>query len=182
MNEEDRLACRLRKRDEAAAKGIYEIRGALPFRTQIIVTSEWDQEDAEVHTWLRSLTNEGTEAELQGILKVTPGLDVKNRKYADNVMNVFTRANEKLMRKSKEGNGMCEAINELFAEETAAERKRADEAEEELVYTMSELNYTRGKLTDTEGKLTDTESKLIDMESRLKEALAEIVRLKASTN
>ncbi|MBQ7564460.1 MAG: hypothetical protein IJT16_10785, partial [Lachnospiraceae bacterium] len=145
----------------------------------------------------------GTEAELQGILKVTPGLDVKNRKYADNVMNVFTRANEALMRKSKEGNGMCEAINELFAEETAAERKRADEAEEELVYTMSELNYTRGKLTDTEGKLTDTEgkltdteskltdteskltdteSKLIDMESRLKEALAEIVRLKASTN
>ncbi|MBQ8971337.1 MAG: hypothetical protein IJ073_08545 [Lachnospiraceae bacterium] len=84
---------------------------------------------------------------------------------------------------------MCEAINELFAEETAAERKRADEAEEELVYTMSELNYTRGKLTDTEGKLTDTESKLtdterklIDMESRLKEALAEIVRLKKSVN
>ena len=84
---------------------------------------------------------------------------------------------------------MSAVINELFAEETAAERKRADEAEEELVYTMSELNYTRGKLnaaenklTDTESKLTDTESKLIDMESRLKEALAEIVRLKASTN
>ncbi|MBQ7564361.1 MAG: hypothetical protein IJT16_10265 [Lachnospiraceae bacterium] len=84
---------------------------------------------------------------------------------------------------------MSAVINELFAEETAAERKRANEAEAELVYTMSELNYTKGKLndtesklTDTEGKLTNTESKLIDMERRLKEALAEIVRLKASVN
>ena len=153
---------------EAAAKGIYEIRGALPFRTQIIVTSEWDQEDSEVHTWLRSLTNEGTQEELQGILKATQSLDDRNRKYADNVVDVFAGANRDLVRKSKEEKRMSAVINELFAEETAAANRRADEAEAKLVYTMSELNYTKGKLNDTE--------------SRLKEALAEIGRLKESVN
>ena len=31
-------------------KGIYEIKGHLPFRTQIIVSREWDDEDAQIHT------------------------------------------------------------------------------------------------------------------------------------
>ena len=63
---------------------------------------------------------------------------------------------------------MCDAINRLFAEETAAEKKRADEAE--------------SKLSDTETKLKD-EKKRADMaEADLQRALAELAALKAASN
>ena len=151
------------------SKGIYEVGGSLPFKTQIIVTNEWDEERSEVHTWLRSLTNEGTDDELQGILRGTTVLNDKYKMHADSVMNVFARANIELLRERKESDDkMCEAINELFAEETAAYRKLAEEAK-----TREEEAKTRAEVAEAE--LTDTKNKL-------REALEEITRLKAAAN
>ena len=151
------------------SKGIYEVGGSLPFKTQIIVTNEWDEERSEVHTWLRSLTNEGTDDELQGILRGTTILNDKYKMHADSVMNVFARANIELLRERKESDDkMCEAINELFAEETAAYRKLAEEAK-----TREEEAKTRAEVAEAE--LTDTKNKL-------REALEEITRLKAAAN
>ena len=144
------------------SKGIYEVGSSLPFKTQIIVTNEWDEERSEVHTWLRSLTNEGTDAELKGILKGTTGLDDKYKMHADSVMNVFARANIELLREQKESDDkMCEAINELFAEETAAYKKQAEEANTRAEVAEAELTETRNKV---------------------QEALEEITRLKAAAN
>ena len=144
------------------SKGIYEISKGLPFKTQIIVTNEWNEEESEVHTWLRSLTNEGTDTELKGILNGTTRLNDKYKMHADSVMNVFARANKELLRDRKESDDkMCEAINELFAEETAAYKKQAEEANTRAEAAEAELNDTKNKL---------------------QEALEEISRLKAAAN
>ena len=144
------------------SKGIYEISKGLPFKTQIIVTNEWNEEESEVHTWLRSLTNEGTDTELKGILIGTTRLNDKYKMHADSVMNVFARANKELLRDRKESDDkMCEAINELFAEETAAYKKQAEEANTRAEAAEAELNDTKNKL---------------------QEALEEISRLKAAAN
>lgn len=144
------------------SKGIYEVSNGLPFKTQIIVTNEWNEEESEVHTWLRSLTNEGTDTELKGILNGTTRLNDKYKMHADSVMNVFARANKELLRDRKESDDkMCEAINELFAEETAAYKKQAEEANTRAEAAEAELNDTKNKL---------------------QEALEEISRLKAAAN
>ena len=158
------------------SKGIYEVGGSLPFKTQIIVTNEWDEEESEIHTWLRSLTNEGTDNELKGILRGTTVLNDKYKMHADSVMNVFARANIELLRERKESDDkMCEAINELFAEETAAYRKLAEEAK-----TRAEEAETRAEEAETRVEVAEAE--LNDTKNKLREALEEITRLKAVAN
>ena len=157
-----------------AKKGIYEIRGYLPFRTQIIVSREWDDEEAEIHTWLRSLTNESKGKELEGILSGTPKLSSRHKKLADGVINVFVEANNSYMNGIKEaGEKMSQAVNELFADWTQrekeradAEKKRADEAEH--------------KHAEAEIKRVKAEHERDDALQRLRAAEAEIARLRAA--
>ena len=161
-------------------KGIYEIKGHLPFRTQVIVSREWDDEEGKIHTWLRGLTNEGTRTELKGILDITPELSPKHKKYADSVMDVFADANEELIWKNKEESIMCEAINRIFAEETKKEKERADAAITELGETKAELGATKTELGETKNRLDKAMAKIDDMAGQLQDALAEIARLKAA--
>ncbi len=161
-------------------KGIYEINGHLPFRTQIIVSREWDDEEAEIHTWLRSLTNESKGKELNGILVSTPKLGYEHKQLADGVMNVFARANMELIREVKEEPTMCEAINELFAEETKKEKDRADAAIKRIGEVETELGETRTELGKTKTKLGEAMAKIDELADQLQDALAEIARLKAA--
>ena len=168
-------------------KGIYEIKGHLPFRTQVIVSREWDDEEAEIHIWLRSLTNESKGKELEGILNSTRKLNPKHKWFADGIMNVFARANVELIKEAKEESTMCEAINELFAEETRKEKERADaaikrvgEVETELGETRTELGETKTELGKTKIKLGEAMAKIDEMAEQLQDALAEIARLKAA--
>ena len=189
-------------------QGIYEINGHLPFRTQIIVSREWDDEDAQIHIWLRSLTNESKGKELDGILIRTPKLGYEHKRLVDSVMNVFTRANRELIQEAKGVPTMCEAINELFAEESKKEKERADaaiirakEAEEKTDAIQTELGETKAELGETKAKLGETKAelgvtktelgetknrldkamaKIDDMAAQLQDALAEIARLKAA--
>ena len=148
----------------------------MPFRTQIIVTNEWDEEGSEVHTWLRSLTNEGTNTELKGILNGTFVLDEKYKMHADSVMNVFARANIELVRAKKESEDkMCEAINELFAEETAAYKKQVEEANKRIEEVNKRTEEANKRAAIAEAELNDTKNKL-------QEALEELTRLKAANN
>ncbi len=89
---------------------------------------------------------------------------------------------------------MCEAINELFAEETKKEKERADaalkrakEAEEkthvietELGETKTELGETKAELGKTKIKLGEAIAKIDEMAEQLRDALAEIASLKAA--
>ena len=100
---------------------------------------------------------------------------------------VFTRANIELIREAKEEPTMCEAINELFAEETKKEKERADaaikrigEVETELGETKTELGETKTELGKTKTKLGEAMAKIDEMAEQLQDALAEIARLKAA--
>ena len=171
-----------------ARKGIYEIKGHLPFRTQVIVTREWDDEEAEIHTWLRSLTNKSKGKELKGILAGTPKLSDKHKKLADGVINVYVEANSEYMHMIKEVDStMSEAVNELFADWTLKEKERADaaekraaEAEAKTSAIETELGETKTELGKTKNRLSEAMKKIDDMSAQLQNALAEIASLKAA--
>ena len=98
-------------------QGIYRLYNNLPFATQVIVTKEIPDNRK---SWLKCLTRSGTVSELESILENTPALDVHNKRYADNMMDIFTSANRELVSKQiKEEPEMCNAVNELFADEIA---------------------------------------------------------------
>lgn len=88
-------------------------------------------------------------------------------------MNVFADANEDLIIKSKEEPTMCDAINRIFAEETAAEKKRADEAE-------AKLNDAEIRASNAETRANNAETRANNAEALLGKAMAEIAKLKAA--
>ncbi len=163
-------------------KGIYEISRHLPFRTQVIVSREWDDEEAEIHIWLRSLTKESEGKELQGILRSTNRLSQEHKWLVDGVMDVFTRANRELIRKAKEVPTMCEAINELFAEETKKEKERADAAIKRAEEAEEKTNAIKTELGETKTKLDAALAQIDEMAGQLQDALKEIAHLKEAAS
>lgn len=96
------------------APGIYRLSNNLPFPTQVIVSREIPDESK---SWLKCLTKHGTWRDLDTIVTKTPQLDSHNKRLADNIMNIFTASNMELVKKAKEEPNMCQAVNELFADE-----------------------------------------------------------------
>ena len=95
--------------------GIYETKNNLPFRTQVIVTREISN---DYGSWLKCLTKHGTEDNLANIIKKAKPLTDHNKDNADVIMNIFTASNRPLVdQKMKEDPKMCEAVNELFADQ-----------------------------------------------------------------
>lgn len=95
--------------------GIYSLKNKLPFTTQVIVTSEVSVKDCP---WLKCLTRRGTRQNLDSIVTITPALSKSNKTEADTIMDIFTSANQKLVKHEKEVDpNMCQAVNELFADE-----------------------------------------------------------------
>ena len=116
--------------------GIYEITDKLPFRTQVIVTGRLSEDG---HAWLKGLTKDGTKQKVQGIIDQTYLLDVKHKPLAETVMNVFTGANMVLMHEiKKEELTMCQAVNELFADEIAELKIQMKEREQALIKQHAE--------------------------------------------
>ena len=95
--------------------GIYSLKNKLPFTTQVIITSEVSDKDCP---WLKCLTRRGTRQNLDNIVTITPALSKSNKTEADTIMDIFTSANQKLVKHEKEVDpNMCQAVNELFADE-----------------------------------------------------------------
>ncbi len=128
--------------------GIYEIKGPIPFSAWLIVTDKLDKK----HVWLKALTKSGSRENLDGIVEQTRGKEDRHKEYADNVMNVFTLANNELVRTTiKEENNMCEAVEELFADK--------------IDYLLNRVGEVQGMLNDVETKLNKTENKLSKTEA-----------------
>ena len=133
--------------------GIYRLSYDLPFKTQVIVTSELLPGRC---SWLKCLTKKGTDCNLEYIVDATWNIRAHNKKYADNVMDVFTNANNTLVKRRKEEDpDMCNAVNELFADE--------------IKELKSELNDTKIELTDTKTKLSGALSQIAQLEKLLEE-------------
>ncbi|MBQ7587817.1 MAG: hypothetical protein IJT37_07320 [Lachnospiraceae bacterium] len=155
--------------------GIYELTDNLPFRTQVIVTKELANTTA---SWLKCLTRKGTTDELKGILQGTPGLDEYHKKYADNIMDIFTTANKEfVLSKTKEDKTMCRAVNELFEDEELqnvlkevlkqdVEQELRQDIEQEIKQEMEK------QLADKDSVIADKDSIIAQLQAQLDQALA----------
>ena len=135
--------------------GIYRLSNNLPFRTQVIVTKEFPHKE---HSWLRCLTRHGTGRELDIIIANTPTLDKYNKRHADNIMDIFTSANNELVRERIKEPAMCNAVNELFADQ------------------IEEMKLI---IADKESKLTDMESLIAAQASTIAELKAKLAQYTA---
>ena len=75
---------------------------------------------------MRSLTKHGTRSNLDSIVSNTRPLDRYFKRYADNVMDVFTSANNDLVKKELEDPTMCNAVDELFADKMKEMKKELE--------------------------------------------------------
>lgn len=139
--------------------GIYELDGNLPFRARVIVTIEIPDERK---SWLRCLTSHGKPADLANIVSNTPALEEHNKRYADNVMDIFTSANNDLMKKQLEEPTMCKAVNELFADEIK-ELKNIVADKDSLLADKDSLIATQNTL------LADKDALIAKLQAQLEE-------------
>ncbi|MEE0736439.1 MAG: 3-isopropylmalate dehydrogenase, partial [Lachnospiraceae bacterium] len=94
------------KKQEA---GIYYLSGD-SFPIQLVIVKELSKEE---NYWLQNLRcNLKIGEEIQEVVRRYE--QVKHKAYYSDVMNLIVRANQKQMEEEK---NMCEALNELFAEE-----------------------------------------------------------------
>ena len=142
--------------------GIYTLTGNLPFKVQVIVTIEIPDERK---SWLRCLTSHGKPADLANIVSNTPALEEHNKRYADNVMDIFTSANNNLMIEQLEEPTMCKAVNELFADEIR-----------ELKNIVAGMSST---IADKDSMIASQNTPLADKDSQIARQSALIAQLQA---
>ncbi len=136
--------------------GIYEITDKLPFRTQVIITGRLSEDG---HAWLKGLTKDGTKEKVQGIIDQTYALDAKHKPLAETVMNVFTGANMILMHEiKKEETIMCQAVNELFADEIAELKIKMDS---ELAKKDAQLDEKTAQLDEKTAQIAALQAELL---------------------
>ena len=106
--------------------GIYYVLKGVPFRTQIIVTSELS---AEGHVWLKALSDQMNPDSLRDFWEQIQGISGKyDRELADAVLEVCTRANWETIRELRGGGKeMCQAMLELMEPEINQIRKETAE-------------------------------------------------------
>ena len=136
---------------ESEVKGIYQISGCIPFRAQIIVTSLLPDE----YIWLKLLTNKATKASVTSLVTKTKTLrDPKYKEYADRIANTFIAANSDYINKLKEEEpNMCEAVEELFAEEHKKEIAEMNAIISEKDRQLSKKDAQISHLKETIAKL-----------------------------
>ena len=130
--------------------GIYALSNNLPFRIQVIIIREFPPEQC---TWLRSLTRHGTRSNLDNIVSNTQSLDKSFKSHADNVMDVFTSANNDLVKKELEDPTMCNAVNELFADQI-----------KELKEVIADMG---SQLADKDSLLADKDAIIAQLQAQL---------------
>jgi len=105
--------------------GIFYIYGRNIIPIQIIISNRLDRKN---HIWLNSLTQKLSMEQAKSLVATTNKLqDVSEKKFADTVWEIVTRANKELIEKMREENIMCKAMAEIFKPEIDAAAKAAAE-------------------------------------------------------
>jgi hypothetical protein len=133
-----------------AYKGIYYVEGNVLFATQIIVTGAIDKEE---HLWLTSLTKNITREDYTELmLKVNVLKGNEDRRNAEAVVEVVSKANQEQLKKWKEDAAMAPVIQEIFAEEFAeAEEKGMEKGMEKgAVEMFKAMNLVNQGITTVE--------------------------------
>ncbi len=102
-----------------AYTGIYYVTGNVPFKMQIIVSKNLDNND---NIWLHSLRNDISKETYHELINSVHMLDVKERElYGEAILRVVTDANETRIDKWKGETKMtCEALERIMAPELEA--------------------------------------------------------------
>lgn len=104
-------------------KGIYYIKGPFPFPAQIITTKELDK---RLHTWLRALSRQLNEDDLQELLGNVGQIKGKSeREMADSILEVSIKANRKIVEKLMGDEHMCNALMEIMEPQLEEMRKES---------------------------------------------------------
>ena len=131
-------------------QGIYRLTNNLPFATQVIVTKEIPDVN---RSWIKCLTKRGTICDLDTIIANTPKLEAHNKSYADNVMDIFTSANTELVNEQIKEPAMCNAVNELFADQIKEKDVIIAGMETQLATMGSQLADKDSQIAELQAKL-----------------------------
>lgn len=103
-------------------RGIYHISGRGFFPVQIVVTKELSDKE---HIWLKAISGGITLRTAEELVIQSQNLSSRKEKLlADSVLDISVRANKGIYGKlKKEGTEMCEALQELMADELAESRE-----------------------------------------------------------
>ena len=95
----------------------------------------------------------------------TPDLDEENKRYADNIMDIFTSANTELVNEQIKEPDMCNAVNELFADQI--------KEKDIIIANMDSL------LADMDSQIADMDSQIADKDSQIADKDSQIAELQA---
>lgn len=96
-------------------KGIYYVRDAVLFPTQIVVTGELDRKN---HVWLTALSGGMGMQDMKELLERIDSLTQKqDRELADSVLEVSIRANRRIVEELRGDGNMCQALLEIMEPE-----------------------------------------------------------------
>ncbi|NBI70781.1 hypothetical protein D3Z50_06865 [Clostridiaceae bacterium] len=113
---------------QKGGKGIYYIKGAVLFETQLIVSGELDKKS---HIWLGALSGKMKKADLTELLENIRMLKGKtDRELADSVLEVSIGANKEIVEDLIGDESMCQALMELLEPQI---QKREKELEQVLL-------------------------------------------------
>ena len=138
-------------------QGIYRLTNNLPFATQVIVTKEIPDVN---RSWIKCLTKKGTVSNLDAIMANTPKLDDHNKSYADNVMDIFTSANTRLVKEQIKEPAMCNAVNELFADQIKEKDIIIANMGSQLADKDSQIANMGSQLADKDSQISELQAKL----------------------
>lgn len=145
--------------------GIYRVSNNLPFKTQVIVTKEIPP---EMSSWLKCLTKHGTSDNLECIINNTRTLDEHNKQHADNIMNIFTATNMSFVDQMiKEEPSMCQAVNELFADEINQMKLVIADKDSQLTNLGSQLTLMGSQLADKDSQLSSKDALIAQLQAEL---------------
>ena len=119
--------------------GIYYISGRNIVPIQIIVSRELNKES---HIWLNSLAKKLSLEQAKELVKSTNELhNSEDKKFADALWEIVTRANKELVEKMREEKIMCKAMAEIFKPEIDA---AVEAAVAEAVAEVKESAFSEG--------------------------------------
>ena len=128
---------------EEKFKGVYYVREKNLIPIQIIVSRELDIKN---HRWLNSLTRRLSREHAEELVNITNQLvEANEKKYADSVWEIVTRANSKLIEQMREDEIMCKAMAEIFKPEVdAAVEAAVESAVEAAVEVAKDTAFKEG--------------------------------------
>jgi len=131
-------------------QGIYLLTNNIPFVAQVIVTKEIPNAN---RSWIKCLTKKGTASNLGAIMVNTTKLEDHNKSYADNVMDIFTSANTELVKEQIKEPDMCNAVNELFADQIKEKDVIIAGMETQLATMGSQLADKDSQIAELQAKI-----------------------------